>query len=441
MVIRKRRTLLAAFTALAISLAGCGRRGAAPSVDARAAEGRKVLYWYDPMQPEVHFDHPGKSPSMNMEMVPKYADEAAPAGSQAAAGAAPGAIVELTPQAVDAAGVRTAEVRPMTLHRLVRAVGTLESDETKLVHLAARVAGRVDRLFLAFTGEPVRRGAPVYAIYSPDLVASGREYVIALENLARAEAGGDAGYLDSARSLVRAARTRLSLWGLGADQIDRIARTRNTETDLVVRSPIRGTVLEKRVVQGQYVAEGQDLYLLADLSDLWLSAKVYEQDLGAIRVGQAAAASFAAFPGRSFRGRIRFIDPVVDPATRTAGVRIELPNPDGALKPGMFADVELQVELGSGLAIPRSAVLDTGVRQVVYVRLSPTRFAGREVRVGQRSGDLVEIVQGLAAGEQVVTSANFLIDSQSRLVTGQSIQWGGASEVKPEGRRNGGPPR
>ncbi|HEX3553842.1 MAG TPA: efflux RND transporter periplasmic adaptor subunit [Thermoanaerobaculia bacterium] len=406
-------------------LAGCGKAPAAAPKSPTKID-RKVLYWYDPMQPGTHFDHPGKSPFMDMELVPRYADEAPPPGRPAA----PGATVELSPEAVSAAGVTTAEVKPATLHHAVRAAGTLQTDETTLVHVAARVAGRLDHLYLNFTGEPVRRGAPIYAIYSPDLVASGREYVLALGNLARSREGGDAGYVESAESLVQAATTRLSLWGLGRDQIDQIARTRQAETDLVVRAPISGTVLEKKVVQGQYVTEGQDLYLLADLSRLWLSAKVYEQDLGGVKAGQEAVATLAAFPGRQLRGRIRFIDPLLDPATRTAGVRIELPNPGGALKPGMFANAELQVDLGQGLAIPKSAVIDAGVRQLVYVRLGPTRFAGREVRLGQTAGDLVQVLQGLSEGEQVVTSANFLIDSQSQLATGQSIQWGGASEVK-----------
>ena len=400
-----------------------------PNASPAGSGGRKVLYWYDPMQPGTHFDHPGKSPFMDMELVPKYADEAPPQNG------ASGAIVELSPQAMSAAGVATTVAKPAPLYREIRAVGTLGTDETKLVHIAARVAGRLDRLYLNFTGEPVRRGAPIYAIYSPDLVSSGREYTLALDNLARARAGGDAGYIESAESLVKASRARLSLWGLDRDQLDRIASTRQTEVDLTVRSPISGTVLEKKVVQGQYVTEGQDLYLLADLSSLWLSAKVYEQELGGIKVGQLAVARFPAFPGRDFQGRIRFIDPVVDPATRTAGVRVELPNPGGLLKPGMFANAELQVDLGRGLAIPKSAVLDTGARQVVYVQVGPGRFAGREVRLGSPAGDLVQVVAGLAEGEQVVTSANFLIDSQSQLATGQSIQWGGASEVK----RVGGP--
>jgi Cu(I)/Ag(I) efflux system membrane fusion protein len=428
---KNRFFLLAAGAALAVGLlAGCGKAPRAAPAPPKKID-RNVLYWFDPMQPGTHFDHPGKSPFMDMEMVPKYADEGPPPRS----GQSGATTVELTPQAMSAAGVATATVKETALYRVVRAEGILGTDETKLVHIAARVAGRLDRLDLDFTGESVRRGAPIYSIYSPDLVSSGKEYALALENLARARAGGDAGYVESAESLAQAARERLALWGLDGDQIDRIAATRRPEIDVVVRSPINATVIEKKVAQGQYVTEGQDLYVLADLSSLWLSAKIYEQELGGIKIGQLAIARFAAFPGREIRGQIRFIDPVLDPATRTAGVRIELPNPGGLLKPGMFANAELRIDLGRGLAIPQSAVLDTGVRQVVYVQVAPGRFAGREVRLGPPAGDLVQIVQGLAAGEQVVISASFLIDSQSQLATGQSIQWGGASEVKPSGAK------
>src|SRR4029077_2945627 len=175
---------------------------------------RKVLYWFDPMQPGTHFDHPGKSPFMDMELVPKYADEAA-APQRDSPGS--GATVALTPQEMSAAGVATSEVKPSLLYRVVRAEGVLGTDETKLVHIAARVAGRLDRLDLDFTGEAVRRGEPIYSIYSPDLVSPGREYSLALENLARARAGGDAGYVESAESLAAAARERLALWGLDRD--------------------------------------------------------------------------------------------------------------------------------------------------------------------------------------------------------------------------------
>jgi Cu(I)/Ag(I) efflux system membrane fusion protein len=435
----KNRRFLVVLLLLAVALlAGCGKTDGAsppaspaPQTSPAAAGGRKVLYWFDPMQPGTHFDHPGKSPFMDMELAPKYADEAAPPQGDSSGS---GATVALSPQEVSAAGVATTEVRPSLLYRSLRAEGVLGTDETTLVHIAARVAGRLDRLDLDFTGEAVRRGAPIYSIYSPDLVASGREYVLALENLERARAGGDAGYLRSAGSLAQASRDRLALWGLAPDQIERIARTRQPEVDLVVRSPAGGTVLEKKVVQGEYVTAGQDLYLLADLSRLWLSVKVYEQELGGIAAGQLAVARFPTLPGRDFQGRVRFVDPVLDPATRTAGVRVELPNPGGLLKPGMFATAELRVDLGRGLAIPQSAVLDTGVRQVVYVEVAPGRFAGREVRLGSPAGDRVQVVSGLAAGERVVTSANFLIDSQSQLATGQSIQWSGASEMKKDPR-------
>jgi Cu(I)/Ag(I) efflux system membrane fusion protein len=441
---KNRGFLIAALLLAVVPLAGCGKKdGASPPAPpapqtSQTAAGWKVLYWFDPMQPGTHFDHPGKSPFMDMELVPKYADEAPPQGTSEPAGTA---VVALSPREVSAAGVATAEVKPSLLYRVVRAEGVLGTDETRLVHIAARVAGRLDRLDLDFTGEAVRRGAPIYSIYSPDLVASGREYVLARENLERARAGGDAGYLRSAESLAQAARERLALWGLDQEQIERIARTRQPEIDLEVRSPAGGTVLEKKVVQGEYVTAGQDLYLLADLSRLWLSVKVYEQELGGITAGQLAVARFPAFPGRDFQGRVRFVDPVLDPATRTAGVRVELPNPGGLLKPGMFATAELRVDLGRGLAIPKSAVLDTGVRQVVYVEVAPGRFSGREVRLGAPAGDLVQVVAGLAAGERVVTSANFLIDSQSQLAAGQSIQWSGASEGKPPELKKDGAPR
>ena len=422
------RVVTVAVLALGLSvLAGCGT----PRSSSTEGEGteRKILHWVDPMHPAYTSDKPGKAPDCGMDLVPVYEE----AKTQTVASPAGGpAEIELSPEAVAAAGVATVKAASVPLFRVVRAVGTLGTDETKVVHIAARVSGRLDRLYLDFTGQSVRRGAPIYTLYSPDLVASGREYALALDNRARAQAGGDANYLASAESLVQAARERLSLWGVDRDQIDRIVATGRPEVNLVVRSPIGGTVLEKKVCPGQYVTEGQDLYLLADLSSLWLIAKVYEQDLDGLRVGQSAVARFPAFPGRDVSGRILFIDPVLDPATRTAGVRIELPNPHGLLKPGMFANAELRVDLGRSLAIPKSAVLDTGVRQVVYVRLDATRFAGREVRLGHAAGELVEVLSGLSEGDEVVVAANFLIDSQSQLATGQSIQWGGASEVKRE---------
>ena len=394
---------------------------------------RKVLYWYDPMEPGTHFDRPGKSPFMEMDLVPKYADEVS------------GGEVELSPADMQAAGVATAPVERKPLVREIRAAGTIEADETRVARIAARVAGRLDRLDLDFTGQEVRRGAPIYSIYSPELVTAQRELLLAIDNLARARAAGSAQYVASAESLLEASRDRLRLWGIDGDQIDRLERSGEVETALVVRSPVSGTVLEKQVVLGQYVTAGQDLYLLADLSQVWLQARVYEHELPGVRKGQHAVVSLGAVPGREFRGRVRFIDPVVDPATRTARVRVELSNPGGTLKPGMFANAELRVDLGQRLVVPRGALLDTGTREVVYVKTGQGRFVAREVRVGERAGDVVEVVDGLTAGEEVVTAASFLVDSQSQLQTGASVQWGGASEVSgaaektPAGERGDAP--
>ena len=386
-------------------------------VSRAASTERQILYWYDPMKPEVHFDRPGKSPFMDMDLVPKYTDEVA------------GATIELTPEAIQAAGVVTVRAEQKMLRQTTRAAGTIEVAETGLSRIAARVPGRLDRLYLNFTGETVRKGDPIYAIYSPELVSAQREFLLALDNLGRARAGGDASYLTSAESLLKAARDRLRLWGISQSQLSRLERTQQPELTVVVHSPVSGTVLERHSVLGQYVTEGQDLYLLADLGQVWLQARVYEHELAALRVGQEAVVTLTSAPGREFRGRVRFIEPVLDPATRTARVRIELPNPDGALRPGMFANAELQVDLGPRLVVPRSALLDTGTRQVVYVREGGGSFVGREVRVGARAGESVEILEGIGPGEEVVARASFLIDSQSQLQTGASVQWGGASEV------------
>jgi multidrug efflux pump subunit AcrA (membrane-fusion protein) len=389
-------------------------------VSRAAATEREVLYWYDPMKPEVHFDRPGKSPFMDMDLLPKYADEAK------------GRTIDLTPEAAQAAGVVIVRAEQKRLEQTTRAAGTIEVAETALARIAARVPGRLDRLYLNFTGETVRKGDPIYAIYSPELVTAQREYLLALDNLGKARAGGDASYLASAESLLEAARGRLRLWGIGQGQISRLERAQQPDLTVVVHSPVSGTVLERHALLGQYVVEGQDLYLLADLRHVWLQARVYEHELAALRLGQEAVVTLNSAPGREYRGRVRFIEPVVDPTTRTARVRIELPNPDGALRPGMFANAELEADLGQRLVVPRSALLDTGTRQVVYVREGEGSFVGREVRVGARAGEAVEILEGLEPGEEVVAKASFLIDSQSQLQTGASVQWGGASEVKDE---------
>ncbi len=395
---------------------------ARPGASGRAAE-RRVLYWYDPMSPGSHFDKPGKSPFMDMQLVPRYAEEEKGGGGAGAASA-----VNLSPDALRAAGVATAPVLRGDLVHETRAVGTVAADETRLVHVAARVGGRVERLYANYTGEAVRRGAPLYDLYSPELVATQREYLLALENRERlAGAGGDAAA--SAESLLGATRDRLRLWGVGAAAVRALQRSKKADLALTFTSPISGTVLQKSVVAGQYVQEGTDLYLLADFSNVWLVAQVYEADLGTLRVGLAATVQVNTYPGRPFAGRIAFIEPVIDRETRTGRVRIELSNPRGELKPGMFGNAILRVPLGHTLSVLKSAVIDTGTRQIVYVETAPGSFTPREVKVGSTAGDRVQIREGLSERENVVAAASFLLDSQAQLSGGSAVQWSGAKSV------------
>ena len=386
------------------------------------AGGRKVLYWYDPMVPGSKFDKPGKSPFMDMQLVAKYADEAP--GEKG-----PSAAVALSPQAVRVAGVATAPVLRERLASEVRTVGTIEADETRLVRVAARVAGRIEKLHADFTGQAVRAGAPLFALYSPELVATQRELILALDNRGRL-ASATAEAMRAADELVASSRERLRLWGIRPSEIAALEASRQPRLSLTFASPISGTVLEKKVVEGQYVTEGTDLYLLADLSSVWLVAQVYEYELARLSIGQAVTASVTAFPARSFRGRIAFIEPTLDRETRTARVRIELPNPRGDLKPGMFAEAVLKVPAAEALTVPKSAVLDTGVRRVVWVETEPNTFSPRDVRVGAGTRDRVAVLEGLKEGERVVAAAGFFIDSQAQLSGGASIQWSGALDVK-----------
>jgi Cu(I)/Ag(I) efflux system membrane fusion protein len=398
--------------------------GAGATTPVAGVGGRKVLYWYDPMAPGSKFDKPGKSPFMDMELLPKYADEEP--GAAAGAAAPP---VSLSASAIRATGVATAPVTRQDLSDEIRAVGTIEADETKLERVAARVSGRIEKLYANFTGQSVRRGSPLFDLYSPDLVLTQREYLLALENRRRLS-GASPEAIQSAKSLVEAARDRLRLWGISADQIRELERTSRPDLALTYRSPVSGTVVQKSVVEGQYVEVGTDLYLLADLSSVWLVAQVYEFELGRLRVGQPVTATVSALRGSELKGKVVFIEPTLDRESRTARVRIVLPNPRGDLKPGMYAEARLAVALGPSLSVPKTAVIDTGTRQVVYVETVPGTFTPREVKLGAAAGDRRVVLAGLREGEKIVAAGNFFVDSQAQLSGGASIQWSGALEVR-----------
>lgn len=408
----------------------CGRRPAqtnpvavTPVLPTPTSSGRKVLYWYDPMVAGSRFDKPGNSPFMDMQLVARYADEE-PVGTSESA-----VKVGLSPEAIRAAGVAVVPVERATVSSEIRAVGTIEVDETKLVRVAARVSGRIERLFVNFTGERVATGAPLFSLYSPDLVATQRELLLAIGNRQRLGTGS-AEVVATADDLISAARDRLRLWGVEASQIAALEKTGRPEHALTFRSPITGTVLQKMVVEGQYVTEGSDLFQLADLSSVWLVAQVYEFELARLRVGQPAEGTVSSLPGEALKGRVVFIEPVLDRDTRSARVRIVLPNPEGKLRPGMFANATIRLSASPRLVVPRSALIDTGTRRVVYVEISPNTFAARNVTPGSVSGDRVEILDGLKEGERVVAQGNFFLDSQAQLAGGASVQWSGALDVK-----------
>ncbi len=355
-------------------------------------------------------------------------DHSAPA---AAAGEELGA-VELSAEEQAAAGVRTAEVRPQTLLRGFTAVGRVEEAETQLATVSARVGGRIDKLYVSYTGQSVGRGQPIALIYSPDLLATAEEYKLALENRERLGASSPAAR-EQAEELVTAARRRLELWDIGPKQIAEIEHSAQPKVQVTVHSPASGIVTERRVTEGQYVQQGEALYTLTDLSTVWVKADVYQSDLPQVRVGQAVEIASDALPGKTLRGQVGFIEPAATAETRTIPVRIQVANPGLRLRPGMYANVNFRVAgKQQALAVPRSAVIDTGKRQLVYVARGDGVFEGREVQLGPASDGMYPVVAGLKTGERVVTEGNFLIDSQTRLTGGMSGLYGGSKEFATE---------
>jgi len=333
--------------------------------------------------------------------------------------AAPNAVVELPQRLVAAAGVKASPVEVRSLAREIRAVGMLDFDEKRMATVSARIAGRIDKLDVDFTGIHVTRGQKLLELYSPDLVSTQQEFLLALSYRERLRESPLQEVVEGADLLAAAARRRLALWGITDEQIAVLERERQPRIHMTVHSPLTGTVIEKKVLQGQYVAAGDAMYKIADLSSLWLIAEVYEAELAKVRIGQPVAVTVPSYPERVFSGRVAFINPVLDSHTRTAKVRVDLPNRGGLLKPQMFAQAKLKVPVGAKvLVVPRDAVLDAGDKQYAWVESSAGQYERRELKVGAEADGYYEVLSGLTKGEKVVTAANFLIDSQAQLKAG-----------------------
>ena len=319
-------------------------------------------------------------------------------------------------------GVRSAPAARATLEQEIRTVGTVGYDERGFTQVTLKISGWVREVFVNSIGRPVRKGEPLFTLYSPDLLITQDEYLLALKTQAQLTASPLAEAKANAGALVASARERLRLWDLTDEQIIALERRGKAEPSLTVYAPASGIVLKREAVPGKYVEPGTALYEVADLSTVWVSADIYESEVKAVALNQPASVTLTAYPGETFRGTVAYIYPMLNTEARTVRVRLELPNPGLKLKPGMFGNVRLQTEVVKTLVVPKEAVLETGLRQLVFMDRGQGRYEPASVKLGRRSQDDVEVLEGLKEGDQIVTSANFLLDAESKLTSASSMQ-------------------
>ena len=305
-------------------------------------------------------------------------------------------------------GVKTGRVERDRLLMSIRAVGIIEPDQTRLARVQTRISGWVTKVFVNYVGQDVKRDDPLLEVYSPNLLSTQEEYLVALAQEPRSPAGGEP-------KLAKIARRRLELLGVPKDEIEKLTETKKPRDTLMLRAPINGVVLERDVLEGNYVEPSTDLYRIADLSVVWLQAKIYEYELPHIELGQSVIATLLSDSTAEFRGKVSFVEPIVQEKTRTIKVRVEIANEDQRLKPGMYADLRIDHDMGEGLLVPDSAVVRTGERGIAFRALDGGWFEPVEVTLGGRFGQRIEVLSGLSEGEKILTSATFLIDSESQM--------------------------
>ena len=396
---------LGATVAVALAAAGGGywlamsrmpaTPGAASAPAAEPQADRKVLYWYDPMFPQQRFDKPGKSPFMDMQLVPKYADEG---GDEAT--------VSISPRVVQNLGIRTAEARPGSLAPKLTAVGNVDWNERLVVLVQPRAAGFVEKLHVRAPLDAVREGDPLVEILFPEWAAAQEEFLL-LRRLATPDG----------QALRDAARQRLVLLGMSEQQIATVEREGRAQARVTLRAPVSGVIAELGAREGMTVSAGATLFRIAGIGTVWVVAEVPEAQAGMLVPGERVEARVPAYPADVFTGRVSAILPEVDPATRTVRARVEVANPAGKLKPGMYATLTLSPRAKEGLLVPTEAVIRTGQRNVVIIADSAGKFRAVDVEVGMESGGDVEVLEGLKAGDKVVVSGQFLIDSEASLRT------------------------
>jgi RND family efflux transporter MFP subunit len=383
---------------------------------APAASQRRVLYYVDPMHPAYTSDKPGIAPDCGMQLQPVYADDAGtgPSRPELPAAMPPGAI-RISPERQQLIGVTFATVEEGAASRSIRTVGKVTFDETRVAHVHTRIEGWIEKVFVDFTGDVVKAGQPMLTIYSPEMLASQQELLLARRARDLMKSNPLASAAEHGESLFEAAKRRLQLWDLSEDQIQQVLETGQPIRSITVRAPAGGFVTERRAFPNQKVTPDSDLYTITDLSRLWVKS-----DITSIKIGDPAYIIFPNGGPPSIAARVNYIQPQVDPMTRTLKVRLDANNPGMRMKPDMFVNVEFGIVTAAQVTVPADAVLDTGDRQTVFVDLGDGYLEPRQVVVGERFGDRVAISKGLTAGERVVSSGMFLIDSESQLKSAAS---------------------
>ncbi|WP_243317138.1 efflux RND transporter periplasmic adaptor subunit [Geothrix paludis] len=367
----------------------------------------KIVYYRSPMNPSMTSQVPMKD-EMGMDYVPVYEGDLKGEGT----GIESHATVKIDHERQQLIGLRTDKVTEGLVGGELRTVGRVAVDETRVRKVNVKVEGFVEKLFVDYVGKPVAKGQPLFSLYSPEFVSAQREYLLALKTQKALSSGS---LQQSGGELLESAKRRLLLWDVPAEAVDRLEKTGEVQKSLTLRSPISGIVTAKNVVEGARITPADIPFEITDLSRVWVLTDIYEAELGRVKVGASADLSLESQPGHTFKGRVAFVDPVMDPKTRTAKARLEFANPKGDLKPEMFGEVLLKGPGRKGLLVPLDAVLDAGTTKVAFIALGDGKFEPREVTTGTTVGEKVEIRSGLKAGDEVVVRANFLVDSESRL--------------------------
>lgn len=368
------------------------------------------------MHPFIIRDKPGTCPICGMELIKKSGESAAAATPEQSADMS--GHVSLSPTQRVMANVATVEAGQQSLNKEINAVGIVQFDQSRQAKVTAWISGRIDRLNVSTVGAYVSKARPVAEVYSPDLVSTQQEYLLAVKSRNQLKDSPIPSISQNGEGLVASARQRLLLFGVRESQIAALEKAGKPNIRLPIYTPLSGVVIEKMVQQGQYVNTGDVLFNIADLSTVWVEIEVYENEFPSIRLGQKVEIRSQSFPGKSFTGSISYIYPFLDPKTRTVKARISMPNPGMKLKPDMFVNAIIKVPLGSTIVVPVSAVIDTGKRKVAWIESSPGMFEPRDVQVGQQTDNKIQILSGLKPGDRVAVSGGYLIDSESQLKSG-----------------------